>query len=101
MVDACEGLGHIYEHGLVHSDLKFKNILLMEVAENKAIAKVSDFGVARGERTLYIRTLLCQMVVMITLNGNHGLPHSLPASKLNENYVLRISRPTAGALSGT
>ena len=52
MVDVCEGVAHMHDHGLMHSDLKFANILLQELCHMRfvAVAKVSDLGLAHGER---------------------------------------------------
>ena len=53
MVDVCSGISHIHSHGLIHSDLKFGNILVHEVAYKRFVAKVTDFGFAQGERVPY------------------------------------------------
>jgi len=50
MVDVCEGVAHMHDHGFVHSDLKFPNVLLQEICHKRFVAKVSDLGLAHGER---------------------------------------------------
>lgn len=49
MVDVCQGVAHVHENGFVHSDIKFENVLLEEVAHGRCVAKLSDFGLAYGE----------------------------------------------------
>ena len=50
--DTVRMMAHMHDHGLVHSDLKFANILLQELCHMRfvAVAKVSDLGLAHGER---------------------------------------------------
>ena len=49
MVDVCQGVAHVHDNGFVHSDVKFENVLLENVAHGRSIAKLSDFGLAHGE----------------------------------------------------
>ncbi len=54
----CEAVQHAHQKGIIHRDLKPSNILVV-IQDEKMIAKVIDFGVARAisqpltERTLY------------------------------------------------
>jgi hypothetical protein len=44
----AEGLTAIHRKGLVHRDLKPSNIVLTNDAQNRVLAKILDFGIARG-----------------------------------------------------
>lgn len=46
MIQALDGLSFAHDHGIVHRDLKPANILL--TAATGGVAKVSDFGLAKG-----------------------------------------------------
>jgi len=48
ITQALDGLSHLHEKGYVHRDLKPDNILIRKDAKGGFIAKVGDFGLARG-----------------------------------------------------
>jgi serine/threonine protein kinase len=47
-MDICSGLEAVHRKGVVHRDIKPKNVLLCDVGEDRDIAKLSDFGIARA-----------------------------------------------------
>ncbi|MEO1278112.1 MAG: protein kinase [Planctomycetota bacterium] len=49
LIGACRGVQHAHDAGLVHRDLKPANILV-EVRDDRARARVIDFGIARAVR---------------------------------------------------
>ena len=62
---ACEGIQHAHQRGIIHRDIKPSNILVL-TQEDKAIPKVIDFGVAKAisqeltEQTMF--TALGQLI---------------------------------------
>ena len=48
-VRAFQGVAHVHENGFVHSDIKFGNVILEEVAHGRCSANLSDFGLAYGD----------------------------------------------------
>ena len=57
-LQVCQGVSHAHHRGIIHRDIKPTNILV-SVPDDKAVAKIIDFGVARAtnqrltEKTLY------------------------------------------------
>ncbi|MEO1278177.1 MAG: protein kinase [Planctomycetota bacterium] len=49
LIGACRGVQHAHDAGLVHRDLKPAN-MLVEVRDDRATARVIDFGIARAVR---------------------------------------------------
>ncbi|MDJ0838783.1 MAG: serine/threonine-protein kinase [Acidobacteriota bacterium] len=46
MRDICAGLQHAHQKGIIHRDLKPSNLLVTQ-KENRAVAKIIDFGIAQ------------------------------------------------------
>ena len=65
MVDACRGIQHAHQKGVIHRDLKPGN-LLVSIHDGRPVVKIIDFGIAKAtsqdltERTLF--THVSQMV---------------------------------------
>jgi serine/threonine protein kinase len=59
-VDVCNAVQHAHQKGIIHRDIKPSNVLVT-LHDNRAVAKVIDFGVAKAlyqsltERTIYTR----------------------------------------------
>lgn len=47
VVQACEGLAEAHALGMVHRDLKLKNLFLTQRRDGRALIKVIDFGVVK------------------------------------------------------
>jgi len=47
LLPVCDGIAHAHDHRILHRDLKPGNIMLKQVADQPAIPKVLDFGVAK------------------------------------------------------
>ena len=47
IVQACEGLAEAHALGMVHRDLKLKNLFLTQRRDGRALIKVIDFGVVK------------------------------------------------------
>jgi len=60
-IQACEGVQHAHQKGIIHRDIKPTNVLVT-IADEKPVPKIIDFGVAKAteqrltERTLFTRT---------------------------------------------
>ncbi len=52
MCQVLRGLEHAHAQGFVHRDIKPENILIGRTPENKLIAKISDFGLAKNFQQL-------------------------------------------------
>jgi serine/threonine protein kinase len=46
-IQACEGMSHVHEFGVLHRDLKPSNIVLVKEGDEEDYVKVVDFGIAR------------------------------------------------------
>lgn len=46
-IQACEGMAHVHELGVLHRDLKPSNIVLVKEGDDVDYVKVVDFGIAR------------------------------------------------------
>jgi len=46
-IQACEGMSHVHELGVLHRDLKPSNIVLVKEGDEEDYVKVVDFGIAR------------------------------------------------------
>lgn len=68
-VDVCQAIQHAHQKGIIHRDLKPSNVLIT-VEENKAVAKVIDFGVAKATQ---------QRLTNLTLFTQHGQLIGTPA----------------------
>lgn len=49
MQQVANGLLHMHAQGIGHGDVKPENFLLFDDGEGWYVAKISDFGMARGE----------------------------------------------------
>lgn len=47
LIQACEGICHAHELGILHRDLKPTNMMLKQYGNKKPIVKILDFGFAR------------------------------------------------------
>jgi serine/threonine protein kinase len=47
LAQACEGLAEAHAHGMVHRDLKLKNLFLTRRPDGRELIKVIDFGVVK------------------------------------------------------
>jgi serine/threonine protein kinase len=47
--EILDAISYIHEKGIAHNDLKLENIFLFKNMENKLIAKIADFGLARNQ----------------------------------------------------
>jgi serine/threonine protein kinase len=52
LIQVCNGLEFAHAHGIVHRDVKPSNIILLQ----NGIVKITDFGIARIEKSELIRT---------------------------------------------
>src|SRR5207302_3149316 len=60
-----QALQHAHQKGIIHRDIKPSNVLVMQ-ADDKAVAKVIDFGIAKAvEQRLTERTLVTQAGAVI------------------------------------
>ncbi|MBI4533356.1 MAG: serine/threonine protein kinase [Candidatus Melainabacteria bacterium] len=48
---ACAGLGHAHQHGVIHRDIKPANIMLITLANGEEVVKIVDFGIAKLSNT--------------------------------------------------
>ncbi len=46
-IQACEGMSHVHELGVLHRDLKPSNIVLVKEGDDADYVKVVDFGIAK------------------------------------------------------
>lgn len=46
-IQACEGMSHVHELGVLHRDLKPSNIVLVKEGDDEDYVKVVDFGIAK------------------------------------------------------
>jgi tetratricopeptide (TPR) repeat protein len=64
-VQVCRAVQHAHQKGIIHRDLKPSNILIA-VAEERAVAKVIDFGIAKATREpLTEKTLLTRQHLFV------------------------------------
>ena len=47
-IPVCEAIQHAHQKGIIHRDLKPSNVLVTVDADNKPVAKVIDFGLAKA-----------------------------------------------------
>jgi serine/threonine protein kinase len=64
-VDVCQAVHHAHQKGIIHRDLKPTNVLVT-LHDNKAVAKVIDFGIAKATgQQLTDKTLFTNFAQMI------------------------------------
>ena len=63
--EACKGVQHAHQKGIIHRDIKASNILVA-IHDNKPIPKIIDFGVAKATaQRLTERTMFTEMGQLI------------------------------------
>ncbi len=71
MIQVCESLSEAHSRGMVHRDIKPKNIFLCDLGWSRDFAKVLDFGL--------VKTLYQDGVSIVTMEGSTaGTPAYLP-----------------------
>jgi len=54
-VQACLGVEHAHQRGIIHRDIKPRNILAATGADGRAVVKVIDFGIAKAIGADHVR----------------------------------------------
>jgi serine/threonine protein kinase/tetratricopeptide (TPR) repeat protein len=64
-IQACEGIQHAHQKGIIHRDIKASNVLVT-VQDDKPVPKIIDFGVAKATaQRLTERTVFTEMGQLI------------------------------------
>ncbi|WP_160152497.1 serine/threonine-protein kinase [Microbulbifer sp. ALW1] len=50
LMQICKGLSEAHNLGIIHRDLKSDNILIAENSKGEAVAKITDFGIAKSQQ---------------------------------------------------
>lgn len=82
VVQACKGVFHAHQKGILHRDIKPGNVLVMEV-DRMPLVKIIDFGVAKStQQKLVNETVYTKLGVFIG-TPNYTSPEQAGASPLN------------------
>jgi len=64
-IQACEGIQHAHQKGIIHRDIKASNVLVT-IQDDKSVPKIIDFGVAKATaQRLTERTVFTEMGQLI------------------------------------
>ena len=86
-----EALGYAHQSGIIHRDVKPNNLLLARI-NNRDIAKIGDFGLAR----LYKESTLSELA-LTEIGDAHGTPGFLPPEQIQNFHKVGPAADQYGA----